>query len=509
MKLSRAAWLATACIACILLRGPAFRYGVISDDEAIYDTMAQDIAAGGVMYQSTVDHKPPGIVYTYATLERLAGNGEHRMAIVHLFGMLTALGTCVGLYWVGRKMLAPPLEVIAPLLYAVTSAAKVPCDGLTVNGELLMNLPTVFAVACALEATDRRGLPRFALDFLVGLLVAVAVLYKYQAGVLLGALPFVALETPMKRGWWRLTPWALGLAVPVTSCALYFYDRGALYDASHWGIAFNAQYARTSAPVAWVAARLGRQLVGVVIPGAVLYASATVTLARLLRGNKPVSEIRRYRSFLMVWSLLSIGSVGLGGRYFGHYFLQPELPLSIAAAGPASRLFLTRRRAFATFLAVPALLFAIVASLPAEPGRWLDDDRIDYKRIGAEVAARTNPSDTIWVWGNAPRIYYAAHRRSGVRFTFCNYLTGLSPGTPSEHDAGVVPSVQPDSPAWSLVFDDLTRRRPRLILDTASAHLKSYAKFPIGHFPKFAKYLSDHYHSNGDINGAVVYDRIQ
>jgi len=286
VKVSRATWLITACVACMLLRGPAFRYGVISDDEAIYDTMAQEILAGGVMYQSTVDHKPPGLVYTYAWLERLAGNGEHRMAMVHLFGVLAALGTSLGLYWMGRIILAPPLEVFAPLLYAVTSAAKVPYDGLAVNGELLMNLPTALAVACALDATYRSKAQRFVLDVLAGSLVAVAVLYKYQAGILLCALPLVTLEAPTTKWWTRLTPWMTGFALTVTCCAVYFGHRGALHDASHWGIAYNAEYISAGVPIAWAAHRLGRQLVGVVLPGAVLYVSAIITLARFRWENE-------------------------------------------------------------------------------------------------------------------------------------------------------------------------------------------------------------------------------
>jgi hypothetical protein len=184
------------------------------------------------------------------------------------------------------------------------------------------------------------------------------------------------------------------------------------------------------------------------------------------------------------------------------------LPLSIAAAGPAARLFFRKRWVFMSLLAVPALLFSLGASLPGRPGRWLDDDTIDYDRLGSEVAARTAPSDSIWIWGNIPRLYYTANRRAGTRFTFCNYLTGLSPGTPSEHDGRVDPS-QSEPEAWSQVLSDLTARRPRLILDTASANWKSYGKFPINHYPGFSRYLAEHCRRSGDIDGAVIYDRVR
>ncbi len=414
----------------MLLRGPAFRYGTISDDEAIYDTMAQEILAGGVLYKHTVDHKPPGLVYTYAAIESLSGNGRHRLAFVHYFGLLVAIGTCFGLYFVSRQILAPPLEVVPPLLYAVTSTTKVPYDALAINGELLMNLPIILGVGCSLLANDKHTSRALGLDVLSGLCIAVAFLCKFQAGVLLCALPFIALDSEGWRWRSRVLAWSVGFCIPIAGLALYFYRAGALRDAAHWGVAFNAQYIRSGVSAAWATQRLARQCIGVILPGLLLYASAALTLVRLVRRDNRVADIRRYRVFLVVWSLLSLLAVAIGGRYFGHYFLQPELPLAIAAAGPAARLFSTKRWVFASLLVVPALVFSLGAALPSTPGRWLDDDMIDYERLGSELAARTNTGDSIWIWGNVPRLYYSANRRSGTRFTFCNYLTGNRQGRP-------------------------------------------------------------------------------
>ena len=508
LRLSRPIWLLVACVACIVLRGPAFRYGTISDDEAIYDTMAQEIVAGGVLYKHTVDHKPPGIAYTYAALESLSGNGQHRMAFVHLFGILVVLGTCFGLYLVGREILTPPLEVVPPLLYAVTSTTKVPYDALAVNGELLMNLPSVFAVGCALMAVDGSTSRALALDVLTGLLISVAFLFKYQAGIMLCALPFIALDSKSQRWRSRVCAWIIGFSAPIVGFAVYFYRAGALHEAIYWGVAFNAQYIRSGASAAWATQRLARQCMGVIVPGGLLYASAAITLTRLIRGDD-CADIRRCRRFMVAWSVLSLLAVAIGGRYFGHYFLQPELPLSIAAAGPAARLFLEKRWAFASLLVVPALLFSVGATLPGTPGRWLDDDAIDYESVGSKVAARTKPGDSIWIWGNMPRLYYSAHRRAGTRFTFCNYLTGLSPGTASEYDTALDPTDRSETRAWSQVLGDLAVRRPRLILDTAAARWKSYGKFPINRYPEFSRYLAEHYRNSGDIDGAVVYDWVK
>src|ERR1700694_4533950 len=132
--------LAVACAVCVVLRLPAFRYDVISDDEAIYDAMARTLAAGGVMYRDAVDHKPPGLAYTYALLQRLAGgDGVLGMGLVPLLG--------------GDAGVRPSLWTLPPLLYAVVSVCKLPPDGLAVNGELLMNLPLAWAAWAAIRGS--------------------------------------------------------------------------------------------------------------------------------------------------------------------------------------------------------------------------------------------------------------------------------------------------------------------------------------------------------------------
>jgi hypothetical protein len=508
MGRSQRTWLLVAFAIAIVLRAPSLRYGVISDDEAIYDTMAQEIAAGGVMYRDAVDHKPPGLVYTYAAVESLAHFGPHRMTAVHLFGALVVLATCAGLYLVGRRLLAPNLAVVAPLLYAVTSAAKVPYDGLAVNGELLMNLPSVLAAACALEAARQRGARQLALDALAGGLVATATLYKFQAGLLFVAFAALLAAYPS----WRrralcLSAWTLGFVVPFALFAWYFHRRGALGEALFWGLGFNRSYLREGPPLVWALERLGAQMAGVVVPGALLYAGGLVTLGRLARRTAQ-GDVVAHRPFLLLWVLCAVGAVGLGERFFGHYFLQAELPLAVAAAGPAARLWERSRRGFTLLLAVPALFFAAGAALPRQPGRWLDSDVPDYASIGAAVAMRSRPTDTIWVWGNAPCIYHSAQRRMGVRFSFCNYLTGMSPATPSEYVRDVDPTAQVVPRAWQLALEDLETRRPELILDTAAAGLKGYAKFPIARYPQFARVLETHYWHDGDAFGVPVYRRI-
>jgi hypothetical protein len=510
---------------------------VLSDDEAIYHAMAAELRAGGVMYQTTVDHKPPGLAYTYAAAERLAvalgGTAEGLgMAFVHLLGALFAVGTCLALWGIARRVLAEHLWGYPPLLYAVVSTALQPVDGLSVNGELLMNLPLALGLWAALEGSARAGWRRAGLDLLAGVLCGAAALYKYQAAIAVLSLPLLCWPLGT---WPRLLSavqrnllWAAGSLLPFALAAAFFQSHGALEDAVRWGLRFNSSYIAEGAGLSWALRRLVPQLFGVVLPGAVLFAGGAVALVALVRGLLPGSVAARppaaagsaasastpagagqgdvvsAQPWLAAFALGSVAAVCVGGRFFGHYFLQAEVPLALLAAGPASRL---GARKLALGLGVPAAVFAAIALLPEVTQPIFNAEDPDYRAIGAAVAERTTPADTIWVWGNVPQLYYSSARRPGVRFTFCNYLTGLSPATPSEKLDAVDPRKAEVAWAWPLALQDLERNRPALVLDTAAAGFKSYGKFPIARYPQLQGYLAEHYRFEVPIGGVAVWRR--
>jgi hypothetical protein len=515
-----------ACLAAVALRVPTFRYPLVSDDEAIYDAMAEVVARGGTMYADTVDHKPPGLVYTYAAVRslvlHLGGSFAATMASVHVVGVLFVVLTCVALDGVARETLEPRLRPLPPLLYAFASAASVPPDSLAVNGELLMNLPTAAAVlALLVGARTPAAVPRALWFAGAGALAGVAALYKYQAGFVALAFPFVLASPPATGAATRLAalvPRALvlalastvGLAAPFALAALYFTSHGALGDALRWGIAFNTHYLAEGPDLAIAASRLGMQLLGVVLPSAVVFGGGLAGLVLSMRrsaASAHLSGVTRGRGVLLVWALVSLYAVTLGRRFFGHYFLQPELPLSLLAAGPTAHLLGRVPRVTALALFAPALAFFTIASLPEVFGKLVYAGDPDYFAIGRAVADRTKPDDSVWVWGNVPQIYFTAERVPGVRFTFCNYLTGLSPGSRSELDPTFDSRKLAVSGGWDMVVHDLDAHRPAMIVDTAAGGMKSYGKFPVQSFPVLAAYLADHYRPDGVVGGAVLYQR--
>jgi len=318
----------------------------------------------------------------------------------------------------------------------------------------------------------------------------------------------------------RGTALAFGLALPFAGAALYFWRHGALGDALRWGIEFNRSYL-AEGPDLWTAVkRFSMQFFGMVVPNFVVFGAGLFGLASLLKRSKgapddasrtapdAVTGVTTGRALLVVWAAESIFCVTLGRRFFGHYFLQPELPLAVLAAGPIAAAWERRPRLVELGVGLPVLVFFLVAAVPEITHKWVYMIDPDYGTVGRAAAAETQPSESIWVWGNVPQIYYAAERMPGVRFTFCNYLTGLSPGTRSEYDPTVDPRKNAVTSAWSLVLDDLDKRRPTLVLDTAAADMKFYGKFPVASFPPLDGYLKAHYRAERAVNGVVFYRRV-
>jgi hypothetical protein len=514
-----------ALAVAVLLRLPSLRYPLVSDDEAIYDAMAQVLVKGGVMYRDTVDHKPPGLAYSYAlarwVAEHLGGSFGSGVALVHVAGILVVVLTCLVLHAVAREILPARLAPLPPLLYAVASATMVPPDSLAVNGELLMNLPTVLAVYATLVASrPQEGLrPVVGASWiaLAGACAAIAALYKYQGAFIGLGLVSLALaerepDEALAARWRRVSVWgvalAVGFVVPFACVAFYFASYGALADARFWGVSFNLHYLKEGPDFAMAAKRLAMQLLGVVLPSALLFGAGGIALARLSRGRS-MSSVRLSRGgvLLIVWTLESLYAVTLGRRFFGHYFLQLELPLSLLAAPVVADLWERRPRVTVALLALPATVFFVIAAVPEVTAKLVYAADPDYLAVGQAVAARTKPDDRIWVWGNVPQVYFTAERAPGVRFTFCNYLTGLSPGSRSEYDPTVDPRANAVPEAWGMVVRDLDANKPAVIVDTAAGGMKGYGKFPVASFPVLAAYLGEHYERDGEVLGALLYRR--
>ncbi len=542
---SFAAWMVAVFVLGALLRVPTFGRPLLSDDEAIYATTADALARGDLLYRDVVDHKPPLIYHVYqagfAALGRYHTHGAHALVVLsvlltagflYMIGMGTLKGfPCPPAMVRGQQSWPAPHAHCARLavagLFLVFSTTWHDYDALAANCELFVLAPQAMAALLLVRGFGRptSKLNEIVIHFAVGALIGLSALFKYQGltflGVSVGMLAWAAF---LGRILW---PRAAALAVLQTIGAM---SPAAVYlgwcaiagnaEATVYWFRFNFSYVGAGLTgLAAIARGLRRTaMVGgaALVPYALGVAGAVAVAVRLaqairsrVRGT-PDGEPPSPASVLaLLWLVTSAVAVSAGGRFFGHYFHLILAPLCLLA-GPGLLRMWSKGRAFRVVLAflctVPPLIFFALASF-ARPVAALDEPEPPYNDVAARIAALTSPDERVFVWGNSPQLYVLARRPMGARFSFCNYMTGESPGTPTETGQWNADSNQLPA-AWEMLFADLEARRPSLFVDAAAAGWDGYDKFPVTRYPRLQAYLDRHYRPVETRRGVVLYRRL-
>jgi hypothetical protein len=525
-KLTSIGWV-LAVLACgAVLRLPTFVQPLLSDDEAIYAATADAMRKGDLLYQDVVDHKPPLIYHVYQGAFALFGDYETHG--VHLFVVLAVLATA-GLLWrLGARGPGGFFGgAVAASLWLVFSTTWHAYDALAANCELFLLVPQSLAALLLLSVFERpRDGVRWGSHLVIGLLIGVAALFKYQAltflGVSLGMLLYGLANRQQTRRW-VLTAMGLQIAgamLPAVIYLIYAGIHGSADDAIRW---FRFNFLYVDAGLTGLQA-LGRgaqrlALIGGValVPYALGVGGAVSTGRGLLRSLRPAPPRGRgsrpppfaVELLALLWLLTSALAVCAGGRFFGHYFHLVLPPLCLLASAPFLRMWRASRvarRWLVALSAVPAVAFFLLATVARPLAARLDHADPPYQPVAARIAALAPPRARIFVWGNSPQLYILARRSMGSRFSFCNYMTGESPGTPTEtgeRDA----SKNSYPPAWDMLFADLELRRPLLFVDAAAAGWDGYDKFPVDRYPELARYRAEHYRPVESEQGVILYVR--
>jgi hypothetical protein len=236
-------------------------------------------------------------------------------------------------------------------------------------------------------------------------------------------------------------------------------------------------------------------------------------LRRRLRGPRGVDtgEPALAAVLGLAWLATSAIAVAAGGRFFGHYFHLVLAPLCLLAAPAFCRLWKagwSRRAPLIALCVLPALVFFGLATVGRSIAASLDEREPDYDAVAARIDELSAPDERIFVWGNTPQLYVLARRPMGARFSSGNFVTGESPGTPTETGQWNADANQ--SPArWDMLFADLERRRPALFVDAAAAGWDGYGRYPLARYPRLRAYVDQNYRPIEVAGGVVLYRRVR
>jgi 4-amino-4-deoxy-L-arabinose transferase-like glycosyltransferase len=508
------AWLLLAAVG---LRVLGLARVCLSDDEATYCVVAREMLSGRVLYRDVVDHKPPLIYFVYAATQALGGP-TGGMRLLHLLTALVVFATALVIGRIARTVAAGPVEVggadpsrvsfWAALLYILFSTTLFDFDAQAANCELYMMLPLCGSLAVYLDAAAGRA--RLSRLWISGVLVGVAMLFKYQAAVQLPLyaihLAWIERRRPARLG----AAWAAlaGGLVAVLGTAVALARAGGAWSSAWFWFRFNFSYIKEGLRPAELLARAASRVSYGVGPALFLWILGVRAAVAAIRRRTAPGDAERFDRLLAGWLLVSALAVTAGGRFFGHYFHQTTAPLAALAAPAAARLVRRRRALVSAALAVPVTAFFL---LGIGHGRMMAAAGVpdpDYPAIAAFLDAHSAPTDSLVVWGNAPVLYFEAQRPLGSRFVFSNYLSGLSPATRSQSDPRADASANVVAESWDMFEADLADRRPRLFVDTSPGNIAAYGKFPPGRFPRLQAILARDYTPIGEVAGARILARI-
>ena len=541
MRTFKALVLATFVLG-VALRVPTFCRPLLSDDEAIYAVTADALMRGDLLYRDVVDHKPPLIYDVYQAGFALLGrhgryNTQGAHALVVLAVLLTA-GFLFAIKWRegradgGDAGSSGGFALAAAGLFLVFSTTWHDYDALAANCELFLLAPQAIAAWLLLTGRARsRGAAGWTIHLAVGALIGTSALFKYQGLTFLAASIgllcwWVILERAS--GAWAVTMALCQVAGALVPPALYLLrcrSAGNLAAAVFW-FRFNFSYVGAGLTgFAAIARGLRRTaLIGgaALVPYALGSWAAISTAAGIVRvirrrfasSSSRGTEVPSPSTVLgLLWLLTSAVAVTTGGRFFGHYFHLILAPLCLLAAPGFCRLWRqdradawSTRAPLLVLCALPALFFLVLATVGRPLAATLDEKEPRYDEVAVRIAELTAVDERVFVWGNSPQLYVLARRPMGTRFSFCNYMTGESPGTPTETGRWNADTNQLPA-AWEMLFADLDQRRPALFVDAAAAGWDGYDKYPLARYPRLRAYVDRHYRPVEVRAGVVLYRR--
>ncbi|MCA9580905.1 MAG: glycosyltransferase family 39 protein [Myxococcales bacterium] len=514
-------WPAALFIAAALAWLPALISPGYIDDEGIYGVVAREIFHGGLPYVDAIERKPPLLFYVYAWTFHLAG-GVNWLAL-HIVAFLWVLATMAGIHRFALAAFDRDVARTAALLYGVFLPFGY-FKNFAFNGEVMMNLPVVWAYALALGGR-RHPVLQGSRAAASGALLALAFLFKQPAaiaaiplGLYFLAWPWHSGSTPpdhdgrpgpllssVRIGVLLAGAFTLGFAGVLGACALLLDRMGILEPALHWTVFDHDVPHGPGDPIFWFRASVTLGVAALWLP---LSTAAALAVAGPLR-----LQSAPHRWLLL--GLLGASFVGVAtpGRFYPHYFIQLLPALTWLAAPVLAPHWFARGRSnmsqtsgvgWRRVLLSPWLAAALALSFCGY-GVFQQWPRSHPDPTSEAIKRLTSPEDRIFIWGQGTKYYLRADRRPASRFIATFPLTGYIFGSPKSWDPTFDTSDRILPGAWDTLMAELTTDPPRLIVDHDGA--RTVPRYPMRNYPQLWNLIEREYERVADTPEGILYLR--
>lgn len=492
--LSRYKWPILLVLLTLLIRLPAIVHPKPIDDEGGYAVIANELLYGRSLYVDVIERKPPLLFWIYAAIFKVFG--VYRWPLLHLVATAWILLTMWGLHAIGKDLFDRNAGLAAALFYPIAITPSL-SQNLAFNGEVMMNLPIVWAYWLAFRQSASRFRPELIVS---GVLLCCAFFIKQPAAI--AAIPLgIYLLLPSYRANRRLNflhscaqAFILTISYFITLgvFALILHHQGILEATYYWIVQDHDLYHGPTDPVFWQLAAINT--IGYMAAWHPLVIACGVSLweccsrgARYWRSLRP-----EYIALLLLLGLSFIG-VSASGRFYSHYYIQ-LLPAMTLLGAPAIsaiwmgkekyRFFLLRPRVLQGLLAFSAVAFLAINTFYLWHYRP-ENELVRYLR------QHSSPQDKVFFWGRDDNLYAEAERRPASRYIHYYPLTGYLWGSPLKDDPNFDTSDRIHPGAWDTLKAEFAHSLPAFIIDADPS--TPAKKYPPGRFPYLKQLLENDY----------------
>src|ERR1051326_6242466 len=402
----------------LIPRLPSLLHPQPIDDEAVYSVVANEIVDGNRPYIDAVERKPPFLFWTYAAV--FEAFGKFNWLGLHAVALIWTLGTMAGLCVIGHQLFNRETGFFAALLYSVYQP-WLTANNLAFNGELLMNLAIVWACAIVFA----RSTTWIRLELIVaGALLCAGFLLKQPAAI---AVPPLALYLFLpgyrgSRGFSITTSFiqigllAVGFFGLLGLVTIVLWQQGIFGEAFYWTMANH-----DIPQVFWTRGALVTfAFIATCLPLWIGAGMSCYDRHDLWRDNSAER--------IGLIALLAASAIGVaaGARFYEHYYIQLIPPLALLAAPQFAQLWRWEAKSPLWLLRPPVIcawLALTIVAFSIEHWRELASQR-ELSESGRYLLEHSAPTDRIFVWGQAPKIYLDARRRPASRYITTFPLTG-------------------------------------------------------------------------------------
>ncbi len=435
-------------------------------DQGLFAYFGRHILTGSVPYLDIWDSKPPAIFYIYSISFALLGDSFFSVFLSEtLFLALTALL----IYLLCAEVFDKTVALFAAAIYVLFSNASI-FDGFwsTAQAEVFMNLPIVASFYILTKNLRRWHF------FASGVLLGLSAMFKLTALFLLPSFILYLYLSCKERspieatgdGIHRYTYFGIGLIIPLSICAFYFWMQGALDDMIYTLVSYSYRYSQAiNQGHPFLKTSLGQVI-------RFVYFNPTVSILSLVGLIYLLVKRRSKETYLLIsYLVLSFISVCAQRQFAGYHFivLSPPLAVICGSACPvifnwivqvvrplrSARTILRKRSskpllrssaAIMTVVLLASLLYAdisryyryykpdIAYALGKIPERQylktFDRGAISFlnnNSVADYIKNRTDSDDYVLVWGLAPAIYYLSDRKSPTKYVFHHVLLTDAP----------------------------------------------------------------------------------